>query len=170
MKKWITLILAVVLCMSASMSLAEENRVKLETVTLTDGFTFAVPTSWKYRKITHEKDAGVVMIAYDESMDLLMFVMHEPTKGNVTARQLAQEMAMMPEEFCFVQVYTNAYGQEMVLYEFADHSLIGYCVVLEDGNIATFNYGRYTDSGSIAKNEPLKHMLMDSIENVYYKE
>ncbi|MBE5779793.1 MAG: hypothetical protein E7331_10760 [Clostridiales bacterium] len=168
MKKILALVLCLMLCITASMALASENKVALEVITMDDGFTFAVPSNWEYMELDEEMiEEGVILIACDVENDLMMTAFLEPLDMEVTAQEFADQM-VQDEEFGFAQVYTNAHGQELILYEYTDHTVVGFFVLQDDGFLAAFNYSRITDDISVADNTLLQQMLMETIENVYY--
>lgn len=167
MKKFLALFLALILCLTASLALAEN--VVLETLTMSDGFTFAVPSEWEYMELSDEEvEDGYILMAGDKEDGLVMVVFLEPADEGVTTAQLAEALKEEKESFSDIQIYTNKHGMEIILYEDAEGEMVGFFVLQPDGYVVAFNYGIYEEGTSLADNPKLGRMLVESVESICY--
>lgn len=168
MKKLLTLALAIALTLTAGIALAE-NPVVLESLTMSDGFTFAVPSEWEYMELSDEEvEDGYILMAMDEANGLAMVVFVEPGEEGVTTAELADALREETESFSDIQIYTNKHGMEIILYEDAEGGMAGFFVLQPDGYVVAFNYTALEEGADLSQNPVLGQLLVESVESICY--
>lgn len=170
MKKFFALALALALTLAAGLALAE-NPVVLESLTMSDGFTFAVPSNWEYMELSDEDvEEGYILMATDQANGLALVVFVEPGEEGVTTAALADALRAETESFSDIQIYTNKHGMEIILYEDAEGGMAGFFVLQPDGYVVAFNYAALEEGADLTQNPVLGQLLVESVESICYME
>lgn len=150
MKQLTALVLAMLLCLCAAAAYAEN----VELTTTEDGLTFAMPKDWTNLELDAEDYAsGYAFWLVDESGEDTMMLRIEEVDAQTTNEDIAQLMSEN-EDYGGTRLMTNELGQEMVLYTFADGTIVGYCFVDGEGLLYDFLF-LHTDGSAINNDREL---------------
>ena len=141
MKRMSALLVALMLCLATVAACAEV--ALFET---SQGLTIAVPADWSQLELDEEqKQQGyaLMMVSGDKS-DLYVLVVSD-VEATFTAQEIVD--AMKDDTYASMQAYTNAQGQEMVIYSYADQTMIGYMFCSDEGIL--YNFGFMHLDGSV---------------------
>jgi hypothetical protein len=134
MKKLVAFVLAALLCLCAAAALAEN----VELTTTDDGLTIATPIGWSALELDEDNyESGYAFWLVDEDEERVMMMRVEEADASYTNEDIAQ-MLNEDEDYAMAQLMTNEFGQELVLYAFADETIVGYCFVDGEGLLYDF--------------------------------
>ncbi|MBE5779766.1 MAG: hypothetical protein E7331_10625 [Clostridiales bacterium] len=164
MKKPIALLLCLVMCLAALPATAE-SVVEMDTLTMNDGFTFAVPANWVYRNISDQErqQDHLFLVAFGTEEDLMLICTMEPVQTGVTLAARRDQM-LSQTGFCQVEIIINEKGAEVLLFRHEDGMLGGYEFLLNDNTLITFLYGCISDGRPLSDN-PFSRNVLDQGAN-----
>ena len=179
MKKLLALLMALMLLLGAAYAEDAEDagtvetaagEIRLEQLTMEDGFSFAIPKNWNYREIMEdEQEKGIFLQGYDLSRNLTLTAIMEAADAEVTPTLLAEAMAANPASFYTATVVTNEKGQELILFVTADGCGMGYVVLDGAGTMVTFLY-RHADNTMVVEDAVLSDLMVRCAQSVFYGE
>lgn len=186
MKKFLALLMALMLLFGVSLAENTEDAedvkdaevaqdvetadggIKLDVLTMEDGFTFAIPRNWNYREIMEdEKEKGIFLQGYDLSRNLTLTAIMEAADEQVTPAILAEAMAANTDSFFTATVVKNQKGQELILFVTADGRGMGYIVLDGAGTMVTFLF-RHADDSVVIEDEVLTLLMAECAQSVCY--
>lgn len=178
MKKFLSLALALMLCLSLTPAFAEIAHVAedgiltfpMERIHLPDGFSFVAPIPFTYAELSDVEAAmGYIMIGEEPETGIGMMVMLGTVENDVEPAMLALAMQQDTASFSSAILMENHFGQEAILYEAADQSFGGFCVLDGEGYMYTFMFV-HTDGSPITGDDVLAKLASESFLNVYFED
>ena len=169
MKKFIS-ILAVLMLLCTVTAFAEEPAIPLETLTMEDGFTFAVPALWSYMPVTEEMDAqNMFLVGFQYTDGLMMSGFMYAMEEGKTLTEHAEEIKA-EGSYSRMEVVTNAKGHEVLRYEYEDGTLAGYEFLLDNGYVVNFMFGYLDRSKPVMEYPGMEAMLDGAVDSLGYAE
>lgn len=167
MKKWIALLLSLVLCLVAPLALAET--IQVEEMLLDNGLCFAAPADWTQVELdADDYEDGYLLMMMDEETGRSMVLTVEEGDPEMTTTLLT-EVLSDDQEYAGAQLVTSKQGAELVLYALADQTMMGYCILDEAGNLYNFSFMN-VEGERIARDTALMELVDTCMANTYFDE
>ena len=168
MKKIAALFIAMLMLTTGA--LAENPAIPLDTLTMEDGFTFAVPALWSYLPVTEEMDAqNMFLVGFHYTDGLMMSGFMYAMEEDKTLSQHAEELKAQGG-YSRMEVVANEKGYEVLCFEYEDGTLAGYEFLLENGYVVNFMFGYLDRSKPIMEYPGMDVMMEQAVNSLCYTE
>ncbi len=167
MKKLVSLLLALIVCLAAVGATAET--IPVEEMLLDNGLCFVAPSQWEETGLTDEDYAeGYLLLLMDIDTGRCMGVNISDVDESVTNQELIDAMNS-DSTYLSAQLVTNEHGVELVLYAYADETVVGYVLLDGEGKMYSFTFLNAEDK-RISSDDALLALVDTCMADTYLDE